>query len=266
VAIQKTEAFVLKTLPFRTSSLVVTTFSRSFGKVKGIAKGVRREGVIRPSTFEPFTLLEILFYEKIHSELHLISEATILETFEDLRADLEVLATAYYLVDLVDQLSEPHDPHEPIFELLQFAFRSLPSFPPSFLARFFEIQLLREIGLLPHLSGCLACGERNPEKVYFSVRQGAIFCPRCYRKAQGAKRLGLDVLEAMRHFAQIKGEGSAELPVPPGAPIGKPSVLEQMGEIVEWFLMDRIGKRLATRRFLKQVQSLTHRNARVTSK
>lgn len=250
MAIQKAEAFVLRTQPFRTSSLIVTTFTRPFGKIKGVVKGVRREGIARPGTFEPFTLLEIVFYEKIHSELHLISEAEILESFEPLRTNLSVLATAYYLAELVDQLTEPHDPHEPIFELVDFAFRFLPSLPPFFMARFFEIRLLHEIGLLPHLEGCLVCGEKNAEPMYFSARQGAIFCLKCRGKSPESKLIRGKVLEAIRFFI--------EQPVTEAARYALSGETEkEMGELIERFLNERLPRRLATRRFLNQVKSLT---------
>ncbi len=252
MAIQKTEAFVLRSQPFRTSSLLITTFSRSFGKVRGIAKGVRKEGIVRPSTFEPFSLLEIVYYEKIRSDIHLISEASLLETFEGLRRELQTLATAYYFADLVDQLTQPHDVHEPIFQLLHFAFQFLPSFPPTLMARFFEIRLLHEIGLLPHLEGCIVCGEKNPEKVYFSARQGGIFCPRCRQRSPEARMLSLEALEAMRFFTDkaipevlrysLKGE-----------------VEREMKDLVEKFLAERLTRPLATRRFLNQAESLKRR-------
>jgi DNA repair protein RecO (recombination protein O) len=253
MAIQKTQASILKSQPFRTSSLIVTAYSRDFGKIKGLVKGVRREGVIRPSAFEPFTLVEIVFYEKIRSEIHLISEVSILETYDNLRRDLPILATAYYLTELIDELTESQDPHESIYELLQFAYQFLPSFPVNFVARLFEVRLLYEIGLLPHLEGCLACGEKNPDKIYFSTRQGAFFCPRCRAKSPEARVIHKKTLEAMRFF--IEGELERVL----RASLENETEKE-MKDVIERFLMDRIGKPLSTRRFLNQVQSLKERN------
>ena len=249
MAIQKAEAFVLRAQPFRTSSLLVTTFTRPFGKIKGIAKGVVREGNARPSTFEPFTLLEIVFYEKLRSELHLISEASILDPFSPLRTNLESLATAYYLAELVDQLTQPHDPHEAIFELLRFSFQWLSSLSPFLVARFFEIRLLSEVGLLPYLRGCLGCGKENPEKIYFSVRQGAIFCFDCRKKYPDSRPFSLTALERMRSFLgkdtneMIQGSGSDRAD-------------QEIAELIARFLSDRLGKKLSTQRFLKQVQSV----------
>lgn len=251
MAIQKAEAFILNTHPFRTSSLIVTAFSRPFGKVKGLVKGVRREGVVRPGTFEPFNLLEIVYYEKIRSEIHLISEAAILETFEPLRRDLETLATAYYLVELVDQLTETQDPHEAIFELLHFAFQFLPSLPLPLFTRFFEVRLLYETGFLPHLGTCLGCGAREMKKTFYSARQGAIFCEHCRSKAPEARPVHPQVLESIGLF--MDGEISEAVKNPL-----KGEVEKELKELVERFLSERLGRPLRTRRFLNQVRSLKH--------
>ena len=88
MAIQKTEAIVLKTQPFRSSSLIITFFTRDFGKIRGIAKGVRQENQTRAAVYELFTRLEIIYYEKLRSDLHLVSDAAILES---LRRTLESL-------------------------------------------------------------------------------------------------------------------------------------------------------------------------------
>lgn len=254
MAIQKAEAFVLRAQPFRTSSLLVTTFTRPFGKIKGIAKGVMKEGTARPSTFEPFTLLEIVFYEKLRSDLHLISEASILESYSPLRSNLEALATAYYLAELVDQLTQPHDPHPAIFELLQFSFQWLTSLSPFLVARFFEIRILSEVGLLPYLGGCLGCEKTRPEKVYFSIKQGAIFCFDCHKKYPDSRPFSLSALDRMRSFL---GQDAGEMIQGSGS--GRDDL--EIAGLMARFLSDRLGKKLSTQRFLNQVRSVLVRKA-----
>ena len=250
MAIQKTEALVLRTQPFRTSSLIVTVFSRSFGKVKGVVKGVRQEGAGRPSAFEPFTLLEVIYYEKLRSDLHLISEFEILETFNLLSANLQTLATAYYLTELVDQLTELHDPHEKLFDLLYFSYRILPTVSALLLARYFEIRILLEIGLLPHLQDCLVCGGEVSEKVYLSSRQGGALCSGCAKKFQDARRVMPETIETLRHFASETDAAEAV----------KRQVSEkaqkEIGKRMEGFILERTGKKLSSRRFLSQVEAL----------
>lgn len=250
MAIQKAEAFVLRTHSFRSSSLVVTLYSKEFGKLKGVAKGVRKEALANPSSYEPFTLVEIVFYEKIRSDLHLISEVSILESFEGLRSNLEALAVAYYLAELVDQLTEPHDPHERIFGLLDFSFRHLPTLDPHFVTRFFEIQLLSEIGLLPNLEGCLGCGGPIAGKFYFSARQGGLFCQNCRRNAPDA---GMIDQETIRILKLLMGKPTFQESLP----------LESVGRFIDKFMAERLTKRPVTRRFLHQVRALKGKKAMV---
>lgn len=261
MAIQKTEAFVLRSQPFRSSSLIITVFSRTFGKIRGMVKGVRREGLPCPSTFEPFTLLEIVYYEKIHSDLHLISDSSILESFEGLRIDIESLATAYYFSELVDQLTQPHDPHEAIFELLHSSFQWLCSMPPCLLSRFFEIRMLFEVGLLPHLEGCLSCGRGASEKMYFSVKQGGVFCQSCRKKVYDAREISEGALEGMRLFTRKGWEQLPEMSSM-GRSALKPEALDEINTIAERFITERLGKRLNSRKFLSQVIFLRKNMAR----
>src|SRR6185436_7626614 len=97
MAIQKASAIVLRTQPFRSSSLIVTFFTKEFGKVRGIAKGVRLERETRGALYELFSYLDIVYYEKSKSDLHLISEAAILDSYDAIRTRLDCIAYASYL-------------------------------------------------------------------------------------------------------------------------------------------------------------------------
>ncbi len=200
MAIQKTEAIVLSTQPFRSSSLIVTFFSRSFGKMKGIAKGVRLDRELRGALYELFTRLEIVYYEKNRSDLHLLSEASIIESYEPMRTRLEPICYASYFAELVDDLTEIYDPHENIFDLLDFVFRYLPSLPGPRLARLFEIKLLNAVGWLPFLESCVQCGEKRLDRGFFSPGQGALLCPQCASRFSDAQALAPEPLAIMRYY------------------------------------------------------------------
>jgi len=247
MAIQKTEAFILKTQPFRSSSLIVTFFSQSFGKLKGIVKGVRREGELRGAIYELFTRLEIVFYEKMRSDLHLVSQAFILESNDVLRTRLDTIVYASYFSELVDCLCEVHDPHEKIYDLLHFVFRFLPSVPEERLSRLFEIQLLREIGWLPYLDACLGCRTPVIEKGFFSVKNGAIFCPKCAVHHPDSKTVSPESLMTLRYYTSHPMEQSLKLHV-------AQTTESQLKSLMEQFLDYRLGGALKSRHFLSQIQ------------
>jgi DNA repair protein RecO (recombination protein O) len=249
MAIQKTEAFVLKTQPLRSSSLIVTFFSRDFGKMKGIAKGVRREREIRGALYELFTKLEIVYYEKLRSDLHLISEAAIVNSHDGLRMRLETITFASYYVELVEHVCEIYDPHPGIYELLDFALRFLPSVSAAKLSRLFEVKLLREIGWIPYLKNCCACQTAAFAKGFFSIQQGGLVCPQCVREFPDARPISPEALTALRYFDAHVLEVSVRWHM-------RAKVLDELDHLMHHFLIYRLGIELKSRRFLEQIQPL----------
>ena len=247
MAIRKTEAFVIKTQPFRSSSLIVTLFTRDFGKIRGIAKGVRKEREMRGALFELFTHADIIFYEKIRSELHLISEASIIDSFDVLRTRLDTIAYASYFAELVEVLTEVQDPHESIFCLLEVCFRYLPAIPGEKIARLFEVKLLSEIGWLPHLNDCLQCRESVPEAGFFSVSQGGVLCVRCSRAFADARPLSAEALRQMRFYTVQSLEEAIKRPAPGAAE-------QELKKLMEHFLLYRLSGALKSRQFMDSIQ------------
>ena len=245
MAIQKTTAIILKTQPFRSSSLIITFFTRDFGKVRGLAKGVRQEREMRGGTFELFTNLEIIYYEKQRSDLHLVSEASMLENYDALRSRLESITAASYFAELVDLTTEVHDPHEKIFELLDFSFRFVAALPGSRLLRLFEIKLLNEIGWLPYLEGCVSC-QKGLERGFFSPRQGVLVCPDCSAGFPDAHPLGEEPLAVMRYYIHHDLESSIKLGMTRQTEI-------QLQRLLETFLLERLGKPLKSRIFFQKI-------------
>ena len=246
MSIHKTEALVLKTMPFRSSSLIVTFFTPNLGKVRGVVKGVHREGEIRQAGFELFTHAEYIFYEKKHSDLHLISEASILDSHHALRDRLDGIAYASYFCELVDELTEVQDPHPRIFDLLKESFHFLPVIPPPRLATIFVTQLLREMGWLPYLESCLECGAKPLEEGFFSIRHGALICKKCRAKDAAARPVGSSVLSVLRSYSKdaladcLRASHSA-------------TVESQIKILITTFLNYRLGKVLKTRKFLDSI-------------
>jgi len=246
MSIHKTEALVLKTMPFRSSSLIVTFFTPQLGKVRGVVKGVHREGEIRQAGFELFTHAEYIFYEKKRSDLHLISEAAILESHHALRDRLDGIAYASYFCELVDELTEVQDPHPEIFNLLRDSFHFLPVIPPPRIETVFVIQLLREMGWLPFLESCVECGAKPLEKGFFSIRLGALMCEQCHSKDSAAQPLGSGALAVLRSYSKD--------PLADCLSASHSAVIEsQVKTLITTFLNYRIGKVLKTRKFLDSI-------------
>ena len=146
----KNPAFVLKTQDYRDTSILGDFYTRDHGRVRGIVKGVRDTRARFGSTLEPFSLNEILFYKRKKGDLHLVTQAEMVEEYPRVREDLERLATASYCIELVSELVEPEHPDAQLFELLSdtLAFLS-EGLSCKRAARIFEVKLLDLLGLMP---------------------------------------------------------------------------------------------------------------------
>lgn len=248
MSIHKTEAIILRTRPFRSSSLIVTFFTRDFGKMQGIVKGVHREGERRGAEFELFTHLEILFYEKKRSDLHLISETSILESYPQMRLTLESLMDAAFFCELTEELTEAHDAHPKIFELLQVCFRYTNLLSPAKVRNLFEMKLLSEIGWLPHLEHCVKCNTPIPATGFFSIREGGLLCPEHRGSDLAAKKLTSEPLRLLRFLAAQGLDRCLHEAFSEATEIEVQNLLYQ-------FLLYRLGKPLRSLKVRSQVLS-----------
>ena len=150
MAIQKTEAIVLRRQEIRETSLILVAFTRDLGKIQGLLKGVRGARAAVPWYLEPLTLQSVVIYERRRSTLSLVSSCDLIDAFDQIRRDLIRTAYAGLFLDLVDAMTEPWDPHPDIFQLLLSGLKGLEEGgDPRSAARFLEAHLLKIGGILP---------------------------------------------------------------------------------------------------------------------
>jgi len=180
----KTFAFILKTQDYRETSLLVDFFTRDFGKVKGILKGIRDSRGRFGTTLEPFSLNEILFYRrKRGGDLHLVTQAELVDLYDGVRQDLERLGYASYFVELLNEFAEPEDPSPELFDLMKDSLLFLASgASPRRAARIFETKLLDLSGLMPEIRACVSCGASAPSPSFFNASLGGVQCRECMEK------------------------------------------------------------------------------------
>ena len=257
MAIRREEAFVLKRSPVRETSLLVTLFSRGSGKIKVLAKGVRREKNPLSANLEPFTRLTAVYYEKVRSDTHLASEMTVLDSNSYICSHLDRFSYASYLVELIDALFGIHDSHPEVFDLLGSSFVLLQSVPAVRIARVFEIKLLEEAGLLPIFTHCILCGDVQRSNgsgaealpVFFSARQGGIVCRKCDRNEIGTIRISSGTVQSVLFFLKTTPEQAVKLCL-------SQQTERELESISQKFLQFRLEHPLRTAHFLSEVKPL----------
>ena len=174
--IHKAEAIIIHRRDFRETSLIVNFYTREFGKISGLLKGIRAEPAKFASTIEPFSFNDIVFYKKPSSSLHLVSQADIRDNFTPLRQDISKIGAASVMMEMVDALMQLEDKNEEIFNLTLMSLKELAvTGNPDKILTIFKIKMLSLSGFKPHFDSCVSCAIRYPASLSSAYPWGACF-------------------------------------------------------------------------------------------
>lgn len=180
MAILKTEAIVLRTYDFRETSIIAHFFTKNYGRLSGILKGIRKDARKFASTLEPFSLNEIIFYTSRSSELHLVSQCDLRDNFANIRTQVASVGFASCIVELIQRLTALEEKNEEAYQLAARALSQIDSGGDcEKVLRIFIIKFLKLIGFRPRLDGCVRCNKNIIENASFSAKYGGLLCAGC---------------------------------------------------------------------------------------
>ena len=185
MGLTETEALVLRTYNLAEADKIVICLTRTSGLVRGVARGSRRIKNRFGAALEPFTLLQLTYYQKENQELVSISNADILKSHFGLFRDPQILPAMAYMGDLIVEFSPPHQTNDKLFRMVKACLEALTQTPQHLqsILRYFEIWILRLEGFLPDLRSCAECDRRfSATETVQVTRELALLCSAC---AQG---------------------------------------------------------------------------------
>lgn len=140
----KTEGIILKRTNYGEADRILTIYTKHYGKIRALAKGVRRIISRRGGNVELFNQA-VLFLNK-GKNLDLLTEAQVVNSFKSWRRDLKKVVVAYYFCELVDKLTPEEQPNQAVFQLLSRYLEKIGTASLPELTRSFEEALLKELG------------------------------------------------------------------------------------------------------------------------
>ncbi|MGI5891577.1 MAG: DNA repair protein RecO [Bacillota bacterium] len=180
------QALIIRTRNFQENDKLITFFSVEKGKRTALAKGVLKEKSTLRGVVQPFCHCQLAF-AKSRGSLDIITQGQVIEPFLALRSDLERIAYASYIAELIDIGMPDNKANIDIFALLLAAFSLLEMHDDLPLVRhFFELRLLENMGLTPQLDHCMVCGRRALGTYFFlSPFRGGLVCANCHTGQEG---------------------------------------------------------------------------------
>ena len=215
--IYKTQGVVLKQMPLGEADRILTFLTPDTGKLRAVARGVRRTKSRMGGHLEPLT--QVSLSVALGRGLDTVSEAETIHSFRGLKEDLKSVSRAVYLAELVDGFSVEQSPNPVMYRLLLEALGRLrDAESPSALVRYFEVQILKISGFGPELHLCVDCRSVvEPGDHVFSCARGGVLCPQCRTQSREALLpISINAMKVMRYFQREGYEEAAGLHVPDG--------------------------------------------------
>jgi DNA repair protein RecO (recombination protein O) len=175
---------VLRTYKLRESDRIVVFHTAENGKVRAVAKGVRKTKSKFGARLEPMSHVRLLLYRG--RELDIVSQAEAVEPLSPMLSSLDRASQGLAAVEAVDQLSLEREPNPQLYRMLVGVLRTIAASPPGetpspLNVAAFYWKLLANDGVRPELDRCVRCGGTEPETqfVAFDLNEGGVLCRSC---------------------------------------------------------------------------------------
>jgi DNA repair protein RecO (recombination protein O) len=224
----KTRAIVLAHLDLGEADRILTLLTPEDGKLRAIAKGVRRQRSRIGGSVEPFAELDLVLARG--RDLDVITAVDVAQAWLHLRDALESTATAWYLGELADRAVEERAGAHPVYGLLRRACQLLDDgMAPGRVARWFEGGLSDALGVRPELDRCVECDRRLEEHDRFRwvPALGGVLCEAHQQPPSETVALSLDALKLLRAYRRLDVEAIAALRLPPDVEVEVESVMRR---------------------------------------
>jgi DNA repair protein RecO (recombination protein O) len=213
----KTEGIVLRGLDLGEADRVLTVLTPHHGKIRVIAKGIRRPRSRLGGGLEPLGRVDLVL--AVGRTFDVVTGSHPVDPHLGLRGELEATAAAWYLAELADRFCEDRAESAAAFDLLDAGLSALDGAPLSAardaVVRSYELHLLEVMGYRPELVACIECGaEVEPVGNLYAAVAGGVVGPECAHAALSGVAITPSTLKALRHLQRVPLDEAARLSVP----------------------------------------------------
>lgn len=155
----ETESLVLKSYSLSEADKIVVFLTQEQGLVRGVAKGAKRLKSRFGGALEPFSIVDLAYFQKEERELVSIRQVELKKSFFEQASDPLFLQKFAYLGDVLAEFAPPHEPNERLYRMARVCLETAAENSESLesVALYFEIWLLRLSGYLPFWDKCHNC-------------------------------------------------------------------------------------------------------------
>lgn len=248
--LKESEAIVLRTYPFREADLLVTLFTRTEGKVRGVARAAKKSRRRFGGALEPLTYVKVTFDDRERQELARLDACEVIESPLTSEITHPRAVALGHVAELLDELLPDREANDAVFRLALSVLARLRGQELWQPITYFELWMARLMGYLPDLGECMTCGRAlNGSRAYFHALADGLVCPEDKRLASSemsaeSRALAAQMLKAP--LSKLSSTSSLFATKSPAADLRK-FLLQTLERHIE--------KKLVTRGMLERINS-----------
>jgi DNA repair protein RecO (recombination protein O) len=191
----KTQGIIIKRSNFSETDRILNIYTKDFGRVSALAKGVRKSKSRLSGHLELFYLSDLVIYKG--KNLDIVTSAEIIESYQNILLNKTSIQIAYFIAELVYCSTGEGMENKRIFELIRDCYQTLGDKKYKDNIFFFQLKLFSELGHYPEINKCVVCRKAlKNENNYFNYLSGGVVCSRCRR--ENFLQIDADVIKILR--------------------------------------------------------------------
>ena len=222
MALKESEAIVLRTYSLREADLLATLFTRSEGKVRGVARAAKKSRRRFGAALEPLTYVRAYYDDREGHELARLDSCDVLESPLATPMTYPRAVALGHVAELLDELLPDRDANDAVFRLTLSVLGGLRTSEIWLPITYFELWITRLMGYLPELSECVVCGRTfDGSRAFFHVLADGLMCAKDKRLASSEISTESRALAAQMFRAPLENFAAAPWPKPQAADLRK---------------------------------------------
>ncbi len=242
---------MLRQYPLGEADRIVSILTPDLGKVRAVAKGVRRpNGRLRGH----LDLTNIVDFSAAYGRnLDVITEAALRDDHPGSRENLTRLSHSIYVCEVADLFSQERSPSHALYALVAETLEAMSEVSdPWLLGRWYEQRVLDVTGFRPQLEQCVECDATlEPGDHFLDLTAGGVLCPECRTLGIGQKvQVSQSAMRALRHFQRTETVSGI------GAPVLSDSVRNEVERISSRYIRSIVERDIRSAEFTRRAGSI----------
>jgi DNA repair protein RecO (recombination protein O) len=195
------EAVILRKWPVREADEIVSLFTRTHGRIRGVAKAAAKSRRRFGGALEPMTWVSASYVENPKQDLVRLDACEVIASpLSDPVSYPRAAALAFY-AEVLEEAMPDHDPHEAVFRLVLAVLDQTRTSPVWMPVTYFALWITRLLGWMPSLTHCTVCGDPfGAQDAWFEAQSDGLVCRR--HKQAGSRILSAASLLLARRIFQ----------------------------------------------------------------